>query len=284
MRRRCAILSACIAWLATGAVHAGGASFDCLIEPMQMIEVRSAVGGLIDKIAVRRGDRVTKGQVIVTLESSAERAAADSARYRAEMTGPQAVAQTKLEYARKKYERRRDMHAEKLMSGQDRDDAEGEMRSAEAELQLAEDNQRVAALESQQQSSLLNRRTIRAPFSGVVADQLLYAGEVVEPGDPKKPILKLAQLDPLRVHVILPRTAFGKVKRGMSAQVVPELPVAKRVAGTVTMIDSLIDAASGTFAVFLEVPNPTLAIPAGLKCRATLPIEGVTAERPGESP
>jgi RND family efflux transporter MFP subunit len=250
-----------------------GTSFDCLIEPTQTIEVRSTVGGRIEKIAVRRGERVQKGQTLVVLESSAERAAADSARYRAQMEGEEAVAQTKLEYARKKFERRRDMHAEKLMSGQDRDDAEGEMHAAEAELKLAQDNRRVAALQADEQSALLTRRTIRAPFNGVVADQLLYTGEVIEPGDPKKPILKLAQLDPLRVHIILPRNVFGKVKRGMRAQITPEITIATRVEGTVTLIDSLIDAASGTFGVFLEVPNSDFAIPAGIKCRATLPVD-----------
>jgi RND family efflux transporter MFP subunit len=261
-----------LACCAGAQAQAAGATFDCLIEPTQTIEVRSSVAGRIEKIPVRRGELVKKGQVLVTLESSAERAAAESARYRADAEGALEVAQAKLAYARKKWERRRDMHAEKLMSGQERDDAEGEMRTAEAELKLAEDNQRVAALEADEQAALLTRRTIRAPFGGVIADQLLYAGEVIEPNDPKKPILKLAQLDPLRVHVILPRTVFGKVKRGMRVTITPELTTTKPVEGTVTLLDSLIDAASGTFGVFLDVPNPDAAIPAGIKCRATLPI------------
>ena len=69
---------------------------------------------------------------------------------------------------------------------------------------------------------------------------------------------------------IMPPTAFGKVKKGMKVQVVPEITT-NRVEGTVVIIDSLIDAASGTFGVFLEVPNPDSAIPAGIKCRATAP-------------
>ena len=258
------------------------AVFDCLVEPTQTIELRSTVGGRIERIQARRGDRVQKGQVLVLLESTAERAAAESARYRAEMEGEEAVARTKFEYARRTYERKRDMHADKLMSGQERDDAEGEMRSAQAELQLARDNRRVASLEADEQSALLARRSIRAPFNGVVADQLMYVGEVIEPGDPKKPILKLAQLDPLRVHIIMPRTAFGKVKKGMKVQVAPELPNVPRVEGTVVVIDSLIDAASGTFGVFLEVPNPDARVPAGIKCRATVPIEAGAARLPAE--
>jgi RND family efflux transporter MFP subunit len=248
------------------------ASYDCMIEPTQTVELRSTVGGLIEHIDVKRGDRVKAGQVLVTLESSVERAAAEAARYKAEMSGPEEVASTKHLFAKRKFERRRDMHAERLMSGQDRDDAEGEMKSAAAELQLAEENHDVAVLDAGQQDALLKRRTLRSPFSGVVADQSLYAGEVVEPGSSQKPILKLAQLDPLRVHVILPREAFGLVKRGMTADVVPELAARQRVQGTVVIVDSLIDAASGTFAVFLSVPNPKLDVPAGLKCRASFAI------------
>ena len=248
-------------------------NFDCMIEPMQTVEMRSTVAGLIDKITVKRGDRVKTGQVLVTLESSVERAAAEAAHFRAEMMGPEEVAATKLGFAKRKFERRRAMSAERLMSGQDRDDAEGEMKTAAAELKLAEENRDVAALDANQQAGLLERRTLRAPFNGVVADQTLYAGEVVQPGDSQKSILKLAQLDPLRVHVILPRTAFGSVKRSMQVNVTPELSNIPRVKGTVTIIDSLIDGASGTFSVFVEVPNPKLDVPAGLKCRAEFPID-----------
>ncbi|HSC14761.1 MAG TPA: efflux RND transporter periplasmic adaptor subunit [Gammaproteobacteria bacterium] len=242
-----------------------------MIEPIQTIELRSVVGGAIEKITVRRGDRVTKGQVLVTLESSAERAAAESATYRAQMEGPEAVAQTKLEYAERTYARHREMAAQNLMSGQDKDDAERDVRSAEAELVLARENREMATLDARQQTSMLERRTIRSPFNGVVADQLLYPGEVIEPGDSNRPILKLAQIDPLRVHVILPFTVFGRVKPGAVLEVIPELPVGRKLEGTVAIVDSVLDAASGTFAVFLELPNPQLDLPAGLKCRAVLP-------------
>ena len=49
-----------------------GASFDCIMEPTQMVEVSSPVTGLLDKVHVARGDKVTKGQVLASLESRAE--------------------------------------------------------------------------------------------------------------------------------------------------------------------------------------------------------------------
>ena len=53
---------------------------------------------------------------------------------------------------------------------------------------------------------------------------------------------------------------------GMRWMVSPEAP-GGRYTATVTLVDRVIDAASGTFGVRLELPNPNLAIPAGAKCK-----------------
>jgi RND family efflux transporter MFP subunit len=243
-------------------------AFECLIEPTQQVEIRSPVIGTLELVAVRRGDRVKKGQVIVALESRAERAAAELARYKATLVGPTQEAAARLEYAKRKSERRRQMQKENLMSTQDADDAEGDMKTAEASMLVAQENREVARLESEEQKAILSRRTIVSPFDGVVADQTLYEGEVVDPND-TKPILKLVQIDPLRVHVILPRAAFGKVKKGMTGNVTPEAPASSALKGTVRIVDAVVDGASGTFGAFLEVPNPKLEIPAGLRCTAS---------------
>ncbi|HEX8961621.1 MAG TPA: efflux RND transporter periplasmic adaptor subunit [Rhodocyclaceae bacterium] len=250
--------------------HAG-ATFDCLIEPTQMVELGSPVTGLLDRVSVKRGDRVSKGQTVAQLESRAEHAAAELARYKSEQVGPIHTAENKIEFSKRKFERRRQLASEKLMAVQDSDDAEVEHRLAESELQVAQENRQIARIEFQQQSALLGLRTLRSPFDGVVVDQLAYPGEVVEPGGNKKAILKLAQLDPLRVHVILPKTIFGKLSIGTQVDVSPEIPANGRYVAKLKSIDRLIDAASGTFVVLLEMPNPKLDIPAGVKCRAAFP-------------
>jgi RND family efflux transporter MFP subunit len=262
------------------------AVFDCLIEPTQTVDISSPVVGLLEKVNVRRGDKVHKGQVIASLESTAETASAALARYKSEMTAPTETAQNKIEFAKRKYERRRDMHAQDFMSAQDQDEAEAELKQAEAELKMAKENKEVAKLEWHQQSGLLDLRTLRSPFDGIVVDQSLYPGEVVEPSGQKKNILKLAQLNPLRVYVILPMSAFGKVKPGMKVDVNPELPVGGHYSGTVNIIDRVVDAASGSFGVFLEVANPKLEVPAGVKCKANFPFsfEARNAAQPAKSP
>ncbi|WP_169730217.1 efflux RND transporter periplasmic adaptor subunit, partial [Chitinimonas koreensis] len=244
-----------------GGQSVAAAGFDCLIEPAQMVELSSPVTGLLERVTVRRGDKVARGQLLAALESTAEQASAELARYKSEQVGPSRLAEAKIEFSGRKFNRRRDMAADKLLSAQDRDDAEAEYKQAQAELQVARENREAARLEYRQQSGLLNLRSIRSPFDGVVVDQLAYPGEVVEPGAGKRAILKLAQLDPLRIRVILPMSAFGKPAVGMAASVVPELQGRGSYAAKVRMVDRIIDAASGTFVVFLDMPNPRLDIP-----------------------
>lgn len=251
------------------AVASRAAVFDCLIEPAQTVELASPVTGLLDRVHVARGERIRKGQVLVQLESTAEQAAADLARFRSTQTGPTLMAEGKRDFSQRKFERRRDMAAENLMSVQERDDAEAEFKLAEAELAVAKENREIALLEYRQQSSLLGLRTLRSPFDGVVVEQLAFPGEVVEPSGTKKGILKLAQLDPVRVQVILPKDVFGRVTSVMSADIVPEIATKGKHLARVKTIDRLVDAGSGTFVVVLEMPNPKLEIPAGVKCKAT---------------
>jgi membrane fusion protein (multidrug efflux system) len=84
--------------------------------------------------------------------------------------------------------------------------------------------------------------------------------------------MKLAQIDPLRVEVFAPVELFGKIAIGMQAEVRPEEAMGGVHTATVTVVDRLIDAASATFGVRLELPNPELAVPAGLRCRVRFPV------------
>lgn len=243
-------------------------TFDCLIEPAQTVELGTPAAGMVEKVTVQRGDRVKRGQVLATLESQAEQAAADLARYKSQLTGPSQQAEAKIEFAQRKFERRRDMAAEKLMSAQDRDDAEGELRLAKADLQVAKENRAVASLEYTQQNAQLALRTVRSPFDGVVVDQMLWPGETVEPGATRHAIVKVARLDPLRVRVVLPLRAFGDIKPGAPVRVTSEIQPGRPYPARVASIDRVVDAASGTFIVLLDLDNKALDVPSGVKCKA----------------
>ncbi|GHT92431.1 hypothetical protein AGMMS49545_09970 [Betaproteobacteria bacterium] len=264
-------------------LFAAGVVSDCLIEPNQKVDLGSPVTGLLEQVLVKRADRVKKGQVLARLESRAETAQAELARFKSVQTGPIGAAESKIQFSRKKFNRRQAMAQEKVMSAQESDDAEAELRLAQAELQVATENRQIAGLEHQQQSGLLNLRTIRSPFDGVVVEQVAYPGEVIEPGAGRGVVLRLAQMDPLRIQVVLPKSSFGKITPQMQVDIFPEIPANGRYVAKVRSVDQLVDAASGTYIVMLELPNPELRIPAGVMCKAQFP-EGATTKTPVPRP
>ena len=256
------------AGLAMGLANAGvnGATFECLIEPWQVIEIRSPAEGLIDKITVQRGDVIRKGQLLVELQSAAERSTVDAARYRAQMEGRVASAQNRLDFANKKLKRSIELSEQNFVAAQAKDEAEAEKRLAESEFQDAAESRELAKIEHRRAQDLLNLRSLQSPINGVVVERMLNVGDIAEAGSGRKPILKVAQIDPLRVEVLLPVEAFGKMQIGMHGEVVAE-GFAGRQTATVKVVDRVFDAASGTFGVRLELSNPGGKLPSGLRCQ-----------------
>lgn len=259
-----------LALLGAGTVPAWANPYECLIEPNQTVEIRSSTEGLIEKVFVGRGDRVRAGQVLVQLESSAEVSAVQLARSRAEAGGRIASAENRLDYASKKLERSKELQAQNFLSTQARDEAQAEQRITESELRDARENRQIASYEHRQAVDLLNRRTLRSPFNGVVMERLLNPGDLAEAGAGRKPILKLAQIEPLRVEVVLPLAAYRKLKKNDSAEVMPE-GLGGKYAASVAVIDSVFDSASGTFGVRLALPNAAGKLPAGIRCKVDFP-------------
>ena len=247
-------------------VVAQPAQYDCMIEPRQQVEIRSPVEAIIESIHVRRGDFAAKGDVLATLHSAPERAAHEVAKSRAQAQGDIKVAEARLELARKKARRAEELYEQKFVSTNARDEALAELQLATEDLRRVKENQRLAELEAQRTGAVVALRTIRSPFSGVVMEVLLKPGEFGAITF-KDPIMKLAEINPLHVEVVLPLKLYGKVQVGQRAAVMPEAPIGGRYATTVKVIDRVIDAASGTFGVRLELPNQKHTIPAGARCR-----------------
>ena len=263
-----------ISGLLLGAValpHAGSAPaqlphYDCMIEARQNVEIRSPVEAMIESVRVKRGDAVTKGQVLVTLESGPEQASFALAQSRAAAVGEIRAARARVDITLKKLKRADELVKQNFVSVNARDEAEAEHNLASEELRRAHENQQIAKHEAKRAAEVLAMRTIRSPFTGVVVEVLLRPGEFGAITF-KDPILKLAEIDPLHVEVILPVSLYGKVKPKQRATVMPEQPVGGRYDTVVRIVDKVVDAASGTFGVRLELPNKEFALPAGVRCK-----------------
>jgi RND family efflux transporter MFP subunit len=269
MRIRCALLSAFLcALLSVPVAHAQ--EFDCLIEARETVEIRSPVEAVIKSIRVGRGDFVKKGDVLVTLESGAEEASLRLAQSRSTMEGEINAAQARLELARKKWQQAQELYEQNFVAASARDEAIAEYKLATEQLRQAEENKVLAELEVKRSAEILALRTIRSPLSGVVVEKVLSPGEFAT-SNLKDPILKLAQINPLNVEVILPVREYGRIKPGVKALIFPEAPIGGEHTATVKIVDRVVDAASGTFGVRLELPNRKGRIPAGVKCRVRFP-------------
>jgi RND family efflux transporter MFP subunit len=253
-----------------GVAGAAERAAQCLIEPAMRVALRSAVSAQIFAVQVDRGSPVKKGQVLVLLDSTVERATLASARYRSVMEGQLRSAEAKVAHTEARLKRRQELHDERYVSAQDRDDAATELRVAQADLLEARDNRALSKLDGQRLDAEIGRRQLLSPIDGVVTERLQNPGELAQSGDAAVAILKLAQIDPARIEIILPAARFGRIKVGDVVSIKPEAPFTGSYKATVKIVDTVIDAASGTFGVRLEVPNPKHELPVGVKCVADL--------------
>ena len=254
-----------VAGWATAAGGNGGPTYDCVIQPTEVVELSSSVPGIIDTIAVDRSDPVEKDQVVAKLQSDVEQAQVELSQQRAGFEAEIESKRAAAAFKRRNQKRTQELYNKKAVPFHVLDEAKTEAIQAATELRTAEQNKRMAELELALAEAKLELRTVRSPVSGVVVERLKSPGEFIE----DKPILRIAQLDPLRVEVIVPVGKFGTIKNGMRAEVTPELAKKRKYIAQVTIVDKVVDAASGTFGVRLELPNPGNFIPGGLRCSLT---------------
>lgn len=242
------------------------AQLNCRIEPSVVVEMSSAVEGVISEVLVDKNDRVKKGDVVARLDAGLEAATVELRRVQAELTSDVQAQQLALEFSNRSLARVTDLYEKKAASFSELDKLKTEHAIAQQQLQQALDRKRQAELEHKRALADLQRRTLISPIDGVVVERLKEPGEHID----FEPVLKLAQLDPLRVEVFAPASLYGKIRMGMTAKIQPELGSAnKSYDAEVTLVDPVIDGPSNTFGVRLSFANPDNRLPSGLRCRVS---------------
>ena len=244
-------------------VDLGSQSFDCVIEPHRVVEVGSSVDGILEEISVQRGDFVDEGQVLARLKSEVEQTSVELARVRAQYNVAIETGRSRLKFFESKQQRIETLYKNRVASTEALEIAQTEGLIADYELKTAEFEKRLAKVELKRAKAILARRTIVSPMAGIVTERMLSPGAFIYE---QAMLLTLAQIDPLNVEVYIPISAYGLIRTGMLGEVRPVEPVGGVYRAEVTIVDVVFDAASGTFGVRLELPNPEQQIPAGLKC------------------
>jgi membrane fusion protein, multidrug efflux system len=210
--------------------------FEGVIEPKELVKYSSHVPGILAEVKVERGDRVVKGQTLAHLKSALEESSVR-------------LAQARVDYGKRKALRNEELYRKKLVSVHDKDELETEIQMAELELALAREQ--------------LALRTIASTVDGVVVSRKGSPGEYVS----AEPFLIVARINPLHVEIVVPFEYFGAIKVGKTGTVLLGPPVMGRYPAKVVVVDQVMDAASRTFGVRLELPNSQLKLPAGMRCQ-----------------
>lgn len=223
------------------------APIDCMMEPNVMVELSSPVTGVLGTLSVDKSDEVKKGQVIATLKSDIEQVNVKTSAQR-------------LKLSDSEYKRAVELYDANAITQSEKEQLDNDKKLAELELSYAKTS--------------LALRQIKSPIDGVVVRRYFTPGEYVA----NKPIIRLAQLNPLRIEVVSSVENYGKIVKGMQARIIPEFGSYDDLVAEVVVVDKVIDAASGTFGVRLELDNKDYAIPGGLKCKVKFMLDTSNAD------
>lgn len=242
--------------------------YPCLIEPNQTLKLTTPVQGVIGNVAVNRGARIELGQILATLDSAVEEANLDIARLRATNDAEAAATAARLEFLRRRLARKDRLQNNTFGSQQELEEAQSDVRVAEAQLRGHTMNLGQARLEATRAEGLLRQRQVVSPVNGVVVERALGTGEYV---NDQAHVMTVAELDPLRVETFLPIAVYRRIRVGDVLTVLPEDPVGGSYPAKVVVVDRVFNAASRTIGVRLELANPEMALPAGIHCVVRLP-------------
>ena len=260
------LLAACFCLLGT---PAPAAELDCLVKPQMYVDVSSPVVSVLEEILVETGDYVRKGQPLARLEASVEEARVKMAELQLANSSDIENRKVQVQFKKLNHERMQELRRKNSVPQFEADKARTEYELAMLELAKAREIRIMARANLEMERSQLALRTIRSPIDGIVVDRYAMVGESVE----GRSIMKLAQVNPLKVEMIAPTEYFGRIQRGMQAEIYPEQPANKMFRATVSVVDKLIDPASGSFTVRMLLPNPDDRLVGGVNCLARFDLD-----------
>lgn len=237
----------------------------CIVEPRRTVELGAQVAGVLDEVLVARGDQVAAGEVVARLEREVEQVNVALARARAEAGAGIRRRESELANKRSILARKNELRNGDYVSEEEYDEARAEVEVARQLLARARDERELARIELARAEAALALRTLTSPLDGVVVERNLAAGEYVSE---RRPVITVAQLDPLFVEVFRPVEAYGEIRVGDVARITLTEPTGGVHQAEVVVVDDVVDAASSTFGIRLELANPDGAIPAGIRCEA----------------
>ena len=195
------------------------------VQAVQGVTVSADLPGIVERIAFDSGRMVAEGQMLVQLDTRQEQAQLKAA-------------EAQLGLARLNLERARGLRAEGIIS------------QAEYDRVAAEDEQAKARVGEIQ--ATIARKTIRAPFSGILGIRQVNLGQYVTGGDA---VVPLQALSPIYVNFSVPQQQVAQLRLGSEVRVVADGASGGEFAGRITAVDSVVDEATRNVQVQATLPN-----------------------------
>ena len=196
------------------------------IAAVQGVTVSADLPGTVERIGFDSGRSVREGEVLALLDTKQEQAQL-------------AAAESQRELARLNYERMRGLLDERVISQAEFDRATADYRQSDA---------RVGEIKA-----TIERKTIRAPFSGLLGIRHVNLGQYLSAGDA---LVTLQSLNPIYVNFGVPQQSMGDVRPGRAVQVAAKDADDGQFSGRVTAIDSVVDASTRNVQVQATLANP----------------------------
>lgn len=260
--------------------------------PYQEVELHAKVAGYIRKISVDIGDHVRAGQVLAILEVP---------ELAAQVQGADAgIRHSQDEIVRAQNEVARDeaahaaLHAASerlkqasearpgLVAEQELDDADAKDRGAEAQIEAAKSalsaarqQLDVSKASQMQVSAMSDYSRITAPFDGVVTWRYADTGALVQAGTSAsnaQPVVKIAQVDILRLRIPVPESLAASVHQGETADVNVQA-TGEHFTGRITRFTDALDRSTRTEQVEIDVPNQKLHLAPGMFADVVLQVQ-----------
>jgi membrane fusion protein (multidrug efflux system) len=189
------------------------------------VTVSADLPGIVDQVLFESGDAVREGQTLAILDTRQEQA-------------QMAAAEAQRVLARLNFNRMQELLDQQVISKAEYDSATAQSRETEA---------RVGEIRA-----AIERKTIRAPFSGILGIRQVNKGQYLAGGDP---LVALQSLNPIYVNLGVPQQAIGQVRVGRSVRIATENLGNLAFDGRVTAIDSVVDPTTRNIQVQATLAN-----------------------------
>jgi RND family efflux transporter MFP subunit len=195
------------------------------VETNQNILIYPEYQGLLTRVYVTEGQKVSKGQILAKVDDGG-------------LSSQVAQMETQYNLAKTTFERQERLWNQKIGS--------------EIQYLQAKSNMEGMASSVNQMKAQLGRTTVRAPFSGEIDEIVTEQGQVVAPGG--QALMRIINLNNMFVKASVPESYISSIKKGTSVYVTfPALN--KKVDGKVKTVGNYINPNNRTFDIEIDVPN-----------------------------